>query len=202
MPKILYSRVVLERTFLLFAKDLYKHRAVPVFGTLLGLVREGSFIDPDDDLDFLVPIDMKHKFVPLLRQCKTHKLVEYPHAVFMIPNDTKMYCNLDIYWSERVDHLNCLLERHDNHCSFPYDLMEPYNDQTFLGVPCIMPNKPEELCAWTYGPQWKSRMEKTYVWETMTHMQQMICKHKPVPKDGCKVCHVNDMIELGNFSAP
>lgn len=167
----------------ILVETLAKHGAFPVFGTILGIVRDGGIIDGDDDVDFYVEASKV--------ETVEHDLVAHPNLTVSRGISSKHFRNylivyesqsfqLDLYLIQRfrgriIDKWNSLGLASlpitwlimDEEMFFPlatYPLQ--LTAETHLPVPC--PNRLTEYLEFTYGEHWQVPQRKGVDYKSIT----------------------------------
>ena len=141
------------------------------FGTLLGLTRNKKIIYGDDDVDILINYKSKKKVLRKMNLYKTFKLNKKVSNKYFVQfsNKKKEFTTyIDFYFYTKKSNENFIVEKH-NFLSNPNDpnfsihipkkiIFPIKKDKTFKNI-CI-PRKPEKLCKFLYGDDWKIPLKK------------------------------------------
>ena len=138
-----------------------------LYGSLLGLIREGKPIDADYDLDLLLPNEAARKALlvcpafgrPCTRKVKHHCIKQ--HAPWLWQSTVFVEATpvlIDFYIGLKVGNVMCMC--HDKRAFplravYPFRIFEARNRSSFFG-----PNAPVEITALTYGPDWRIPVRK------------------------------------------
>jgi lipopolysaccharide cholinephosphotransferase len=155
--------------------DFLKESNIPIilyYGTLLGFVRDNSFISGDDDIDVLVS---KKDFVKL-KTFISKKMKTNSHIKFGIVIDYffQLYYNglgpFDFY-SYDIDNDNILI-KWDGGILYPQKYIFPLESTNWHGFQVYIPNNSEAILQMTYGENWKIPKKKTeYDWWQITNVK-------------------------------
>lgn len=133
------------------------------YGTLLGLVRENSCIENDDDIDFIVHKDKYDDIAKLLQKNKFSLCVGYgvKNSKFILKtNRTSKYSSIDIYFAEfnndSVIDLWC--HWHIKDCYLDID-KQTFIEKSFNGEKIYYPNNYERILTNIYG-DWHIKKSK------------------------------------------
>tara|TARA_X000000368_G_C22955178_1_gene678442 strand:- start:53 stop:679 length:627 start_codon:yes stop_codon:yes gene_type:complete len=141
------------------------------YGTLLGIVRNNNIIIGDDDIDFLVDYKDKNKVLKKMKLSKSFKINKMRKNNFFIQfNKTVngMKTCVDFYFYNNYSNKNYIVERHNwlysvNNPKFalhvPKKYIFPIKKDKYLKKISI-PSKPEKLCEFLYGQDWKTPLKK------------------------------------------
>ncbi len=139
------------------------------YGTLLGLVRENSCIDNDDDIDIIIDKQHFHLIKKLLLE---NKFTLYSGVInstdILKTNDTSEYASIDIYMGDfnnedvfdRWNKLNikdCFLDK----------INKTFIIKEWNGVNLYYPNNYERILINRYGNDWNIKQDKK-IPQTMT----------------------------------
>ena len=126
-----------------------------MFGTLLGAIRNGDFIDHDEDVDIYVLEEFKRDFLRLLPELNSRGLI----LVRAIEGEISVmreneYIDISFlrkkknFWFQDVRTLN------DNF-TYPAYNLEQTQEFLFRNISLPIPSKPEVLLAKIYGKNWQ-----------------------------------------------
>lgn len=177
---------------LLYISKLFKNINFFIFyGTLLGMERNGTIIEGDDDIDILIDINDKNQVLSLIKKTENLEINENnSNKYFVQLNKTSnniLSC-IDLYFYINEAKNDYIIEKH-NFLSFienpnysihiPKDLIFPLKySKLFKEVK--VPNKPDSLCKYLYGPSWKSPLRKNsgYRMEIIDNKPKLIKRSK------------------------
>ena len=137
-----------------FKNAMHENRIpfIPIFGTLLGLEREGKLIDWDSDVD--VFCDSKYyMYMKSVIESLTEKGFTIPcqtvcpmHDTFLIRNNEK----IEIWWFDKIDDEYI----YDTNVRYDKKFFELTEDLEFMGMNWIVPRDRKEFLKITYGDDW------------------------------------------------
>lgn len=135
---------------------------VLIFGSLLGVIRDGDFIDWDSDADIACFSKDHTKFLEAVKMLEARGFTipnrnECPlHDTFLIRNSEK----IDIWWFDKIDDEYI----YDNNIRYPQKYFDDLITKRFLGVDWVIPNNPESFLTFTYGDDWSvPNKDKAYI---------------------------------------
>ena len=143
---------------LLTTVDIFEHLEVKyciVFGTLLGIYRDGNIIEHDTDTDIAVWIDNEEELIKIVEKMKENKLIPTRLTPKMI-SFTRGGDYTDIYFYEKE---NTESENLINHPSYgtltPADFSKN-NTVSFNNRELACPVNPEVYFQKLYGSDWRT----------------------------------------------
>ena len=141
------------------------------YGTLLGLTRDNKIIFGDDDVDLLINYKHKNKVLKkmhLNKSFKINKKVSNKFFIQFVKKETNSYSFVDFYFYINKTNNNYIIEKHNFLSNFkdpkfsihfPKKFIFPIkSDKTFSSI--LLPSKPEKLCQFLYGEDWKIPLKK------------------------------------------
>lgn len=144
------------------------HPLVMAYGTLLGAVREGHFLEHDDDVDMLFPLEAVDADAarPLLADLQG-RLRERGYGIWRNPTGLNFHVT-DRATGRHVDAFPYLVDgdRATLHMTsmrletLDLDVLEPAGRRELLGRSVPVPHRPERFLEERYGPGW--RVEDPY----------------------------------------
>lgn len=153
---------------------------IPMFGTLLGLFRDGDIIEGDDDIDFGVNIALRDVIVE--RLMGTEFLVDLTSDTNSTPYflQAERCCGshkslIDFYfWEfsaddhEIINRWTCsAASNREDDLHFKKDAVYPLKSVAYFGQTVKFPANPEECCRLFYGEDWSipaiKYLDYTYV---------------------------------------
>ena len=146
----------------------------PFYGSLLGIVRDGSLIDGDDDVDILV----HHKNYDLVKSILHDNGFEIDYN--QIPNHTPYFfqiigtyngvnIRIDFYFytdSEDDNFIHEAFSYNHSNISFqritriPKPLIFPLIELEYMGMTILTPKHSDIICDFIYGADWRKPKEK------------------------------------------
>ncbi|MEL6466153.1 MAG: LicD family protein [Pseudomonadota bacterium] len=187
-------------------KDIFERiqhlEAFVFFGTLLGYTRERNIIAHDDDIDIYV--NRKHwrrlmralaatnfsvEMLPPEKKSKPlRRALVRPWRRPMVMQATRMldgvktYADFYLYDARPKTHL---IEKWNfrgvwldpsTTIHVPKSMIFPLQAGTMQGIDIKLPARPEEVCAFLYGPSWRTPVKKNggYVMEVVDHRPHFV----------------------------
>ena len=157
------------------------------FGTLLGIVRDGDIIPNDDDIDIYVDIKYRNKLIKELINAgffvdeDTYpNLSEYFLQLQIPREDLITYVDFyffdsseDKYISEKWN-FSGMIDSSYNEIHIPKELIFPLKKFFYQDIQLSIPSKPNEVCAFLYGNEWRIPLNKN------KHYTTTVINNKPV----------------------
>jgi len=121
-----------------------------IYGTLLGAVREGNFIEHDEDTDLFALDEEREKILNSLFRLREYGLEvgRYEAEILSIMKDGEY---IDIYFFKK----NVFGKRVANGSLIDAKYLEELEDLSFLGETFKVPKNPKELLETIYGKDWR-----------------------------------------------
>ncbi len=158
--------------------------AFPHYGTLLGLVREGKFIDHDDDVDLSIAIydsslikivDKYYDIVEsLIDEGHRVDLIETGQIHFREKGSTGPLLDIFLTWGTNEFEFNTYFGVVGN-LSSPLS----FKDAELEGQKVKIPTLAEEVVELTFGPNWKTP-DSSFVWQGQAHLTEVMTKIKKI----------------------
>jgi hypothetical protein len=157
-----------------WAPILDEFGAIPFFGTLLGLTRDGKLIENDDDVDFILPFEHRSQVEQLIlaseyRTIYSHGVEENPWCIQAQKNIDSHTLVIDFYFyhlnssqTKIVLPFNFFNNWNDSHFHLhvPINLVFPLIKRSF-GITVInFPQQSEALVRFLYGSKWDVPLNK------------------------------------------
>jgi hypothetical protein len=135
------------------------------YGTLLGIIRENSCIDGDDDIDIIINKEDTNKIIELFKYYsydvkyyksgKFYKVKNYNYNYNFLRLDKKNHAPIDFYLSEKIG--KSYIDKHENILWENCEKLLKYN---WSNVIINLPRNPEEKLKKIYGDDWKIPKKK------------------------------------------
>lgn len=157
------------------------------FGTLLGAYRDHKLIPHDSDLDITVlhPADVKKIEKAFINEgfhlaSKIVTLGQVQTLVFTTKNETIF----DISFFEEIDGYRYCFHDEDGYWKIPSKFLENFIPYEMSGDIFYIPQKAEELLAYTYGENWKTpKNNKSKEWRDDYYGSFIYLKDTTMPKE-------------------
>ena len=120
------------------------------YGTLLGIIREGSCIENDDDVDIIIDKSDRDKIRLLLAENNLLPLLFDNERIFKT-NVTEDYASVDFYFADVLD--NGTYDDVWNMIKWTNCL--PLHEEQWRGTTLLLPNLPELKLENLYGETWR-----------------------------------------------
>ena len=120
-----------------------------MYGSLLGLIREGEFIEGDDDVDVLLPFRFREKLLFAVKRLQIPITIE---DVCFIQLHVENCGPFDVYLYEYRG--NYIYNRWDNHLILKTNMF-PLKQITIKGFTIHIPHQCERIFEEYYGPNWR-----------------------------------------------
>ena len=158
-----------NKNLIIISKILNKNgiEYFPFYGTLLGLVRENSCIEGDDDIDIMVSYKHReqiYKIMTDLGMKNTDGGRNFLQFTYKIGNQPVI---ADFYlFEEQEDYViekwNFFGKEKDKKYNIHYDkkFIFPLTNKQWNGIELKMPCNPEWLVEYCYGKEWKEKKDK------------------------------------------
>ena len=124
------------------------------YGTLLGIIRDNSCINNDDDIDIIVDIKNKKKIERLLKKYNFKKVINKKY-IYKIELQ-KDFPTVDIYFAE-VNKNNDYYAIWDG---WIFTNSKPFVTMKWNNIDLILPNNYEKKLERTYGKNWRTPQKK------------------------------------------
>lgn len=139
----------------------------PFYGTLLGLVREDSCIEGDDDIDIMVSYEYREQIYKIMTNLGMKNTDGGRHFLQFTYRIGKQPVIADFYlFEEKEEYLiekwNFFGKEKDSRYNIHYDKKNifPLKSKVWKGVEIKMPHSPEFLVEYCYGKKWKEKKDK------------------------------------------
>ena len=139
------------------------------YGSLLGYIREGGFIEGDDDIDVLLPVRERNRLLYAIQRLSLSVTVNERGIIqTYVPN---MGC-VDIYFYE--DRNLDILIPWDGNLLFSKQDIWPLKRVTFHGHKINIPYNSEKILQETYRTNWRVPIKKDeYTWESIHSVRKL-----------------------------
>ena len=144
------------------------------FGTLLGLVRDNSTIDGDDDIDFYVHARDREALLAAI------KAANFGKSINIIEDTTPYFLSVsrtvddedgivDFYFYRSDDSSDYIWDKWNfsghykskaNAMKVPKSMIFPIEQKSYKGKFVNMPNNASEVCEYLYGKNWRRPLVK------------------------------------------
>lgn len=132
-----------------------------MYGTLIGVAREGSCIDGDDDIDICINQDKWDDVYDVLKKKNMlTPLGAYVQPNFMCTRKTDKLCQVDFYLcdvTESGDFIDTWSKLRLTEC---YDEDGQLPTMTFEGREVPVPHNTVKKLETRYGPRWRERIKR------------------------------------------
>ena len=182
-----------DENIILISNALKVIRPIPFYGTLLGLTRNGSAIDGDDDVDFWIAKSKRSEAISLLENTpfEVDFSDENNHSDYFFQakrniGSTTTY--VDFYFYEASQDGRMVVDKFNftahwtltaNELHVPADIVFPLKPEVFGDAELYMPANKQALCKFLYGEDWSRPLAKGKDYTTG------IINNKPTFSVGC-----------------
>lgn len=163
-----------EENLFFFTNILKKIEHFIFFGTLLGIVRDKSLIEGDDDIDFYVNIKDKDKLLQILTDENINVDLTLPmnksgYFIQVYRKINGKTLTIDFYFYETNIEKDYIIERWNleggthipsKYLKIPKNFIYPIKQTIFKGKQVSIPAKEELVCEFIYGKNWMIKMKK------------------------------------------
>lgn len=144
---------IVSRDNLLTVRDILMRSEVRwglIYGTLLGAMREGDFIEHDEDTDIYIFHEDRKKLIDNIPEFVNHgfKVARYDASLMSIIRGDDY---IDFYFFKR----RIFGERKSGGYFVPNSFFTTQSVLTFLGVDFPTVNEPKRFLAYVYGEDWR-----------------------------------------------
>lgn len=169
MDKSKHSRDTLNKLYTFLMTKLPNFNYILFYGSLLGLIREGDFIENDDDIDVLLSIKDRAKLINRLQQLRLEITVnELSIIQFLIEG----IGHIDVYFYE--DRNTDILIKWDGNLLFSKNDIWPLRNTRFKNFFINIPYNSEKILEETYGANWRTPLDKSsYDWNLITTVRKL-----------------------------
>lgn len=144
------------------------------FGTLLGIVRDNSTIDGDDDIDFYVHSGDREALLEIIKAAnfgKNIKIIENTTPYFLSVSRTVDDEDgiVDFYFYQSDDSSGYIWDKWNfsghhrsnaNAMKVPKSMIFPIEKLSYKEIFINMPNSASEVCEYLYGKNWRKPLVK------------------------------------------
>lgn len=129
---------------------------MPMWGTLLGIIRNGDFIDHDDDVDLLMLHEDEKKLYEALVELKERGIFlckQYKGQIYTVVSSEGIICDIDVLRKAFFPYslAYCVvLEKFR-----PKRLFGKYKKIDFKGLKISVPENSDEFLTYFYGESWR-----------------------------------------------
>lgn len=162
-----YTAEQLNDTLITIAECLNKSGLTDWFvgyGTLLGLARNSSCIDGDDDVDIVINKKDKARLVTALKGAKLPIKTRKAHYMKVCPR--KGYPPVDFYLAV----VDASGNYHDGHENVTWTNAKPFETLMWHGIPLNIPARWENKLVNRYGVQWRTPRQSKGVYPKKTKL--------------------------------
>lgn len=175
-----------NKNLIIISKILNKNGVdfFPFYGTLLGLVREDSCIDGDDDIDLMVSYDDRDRIYEIMSGLGMkntdggRNFLQFTYRIKDQPviADFYLFEEEDEYLIERWNFFG--RERDENY-SVHFDKKQifPLSKIEWRGVELKMPNDPESVVEYCYGKEWREKKSKATQYRHSISNNKIVIKY-------------------------
>lgn len=129
---------------------------MPMWGTLLGIIRNGDFIDHDDDIDLLMLHEDENKLYDALVELKERGVFlckQYKGQIYTVVSSEGIHCDIDVLRKAHFPYnlAYCVvLEKYR-----PKRLFGKYKKIDFKGLKISVPENSDDFLTYFYGKSWR-----------------------------------------------
>ncbi len=166
MAKQHYSKEELYGIYSYMMSRLPQFNFILTYGSLLGCIREGDFIEGDDDIDVFLPFKDREKYIFAIKRLQLPIIIE---DVGFVQINVQNIGPFDVYFYE--DRGTHLYTRWNNISMTKADILPP-KKVSFKGFMIHIPRNSEKFLADCYGDNWRIPIAKEdYTWESITKLK-------------------------------
>ena len=129
---------------------------MPMWGTLLGIIRNGDFIDHDDDIDLMMLHEDENKLYDALMELKERGVFlcrQHKGQIYSVVSSEGIICDIDVMKKACFPYslgYCVILEKYR-----PKRLFGKYKKIDFKGLKINVPENSDEFLTYFYGESWQ-----------------------------------------------
>jgi len=169
MEKTKHTRDNLNKLYQFIMTRLHKFNFILFYGSLLGFIREGDFIENDDDIDLLLSIRDRASLINRVQQLGLKITINELSIIQVVIENLG---HVDIYFYESIN--TDIIIKWDGNLLFSKNDIWPLKKTKFKNFLINIPYNSEKILQETYGLNWKIPLQKdSYDWNLITNVRRL-----------------------------
>lgn len=169
MTKHTHTKTQLSELYTFIMSKLGHFDFILFYGSLLGFIREGDFIENDDDIDVLLPFKDREKFLYTVKRLNLKITVE-ELTIVQIYVDNLGHFDVYFYENRGLD----ILLRWDGNLLYLKNDIWPLKKVIFKNYKINIPFNSEKLLNEIYGNNWRIPLHKDeYDWNNINNVRHL-----------------------------